>query len=136
MFMFYYDPKHKKTLTHYDRFPLVFPIHPMEDGFIGMNMHYLGLRERAVLMDRLYELSSNDRYDAKTKLRVTYNLLKGAAKYKYFQPTVHRYLKDHVRSRFLEIGAAEWDVALFLPVERFAKMQKRAVWAQSRKSWQ
>ena len=25
MYSFYYDPKHKKTLPYYDRFPLVFP---------------------------------------------------------------------------------------------------------------
>ena len=42
MYMFYYDPKHKKTLKTYDRFPLIFPIKKESDGFIGMNFHYLG----------------------------------------------------------------------------------------------
>lgn len=136
MYMFYYDPKHKKTLKTYDTFPLIFPIKRESDGFIGMNFHYLGLKERAVLMDALYDLTNNDRYDEKTKLVATYELLNKSAKYKYFKPTVHRYLSAHVRSRFLEVSAAEWDIALFLPVERFEKQSKRTVFADSRKSWQ
>ena len=134
MYMFYYDPKHKKTLKTYDRFPLIFPIKKESDGFIGMNFHYLGYQQRALLMDNLYSLTNNDRYDDKTKLAATYDMLNKSAKYKYFKPTVHRYLTGHVRSRFLEISAAEWDIALFLPVERFEKMQKRSVWAESNRT--
>jgi hypothetical protein len=134
MYMFFYDPKHKKTLKTYDTFPLIFPISRLSDGFVGMNFHYLGLKERAVLMDALYELTNNNKFDDKTKLRLTFEMLNKSAKYKYFKPTVHRYLSAHVRSRFLEIASAEWDTALFLPVERFEKQGKRTVWADSRKS--
>ena len=41
MYFFYYDPKGKKTLATYDRFPLVFPIERYSDGFLGLNLHYL-----------------------------------------------------------------------------------------------
>lgn len=34
MYMFYYDPKHKKTLPYYDRFPLIIMVGPAEGGFM------------------------------------------------------------------------------------------------------
>ena len=132
MYFFNYDPKYKATLPYYDRFPLIFKVGQYRGGFEGINMHYLPYRLRARLMDALYETSNNKRYDETTRLRITYDLLKAATKYKEFKPTYKKYLNQHVRSRFVEIGATEWDIALFLPVERFEKASKTAVWRDSR----
>ncbi len=133
MYHFFYDPKHKKTLPYYDRFPLIFPFKKVRGGFLGINLHYLPLRLRAKLMDELYTLSRDNRYDEDTRLRISYNILNGAAKYKYFKPCVKHYLTPHVKSRFLEVYAAEWDIALFLPTERFVGAGKSTVHADSRK---
>ena len=133
MYLFNYDPKTKATLPYYDRYPLIFPVQGAPGGFYGINMHYLPYVLRARLMDALYDLSSNQRYDERTKLRLSYGILKGAAKYKAFKPTFKRYLSSHVRSRFIEINSSEWDIALFLPLESFAKASKGSVWADSRK---
>ena len=133
MYLFNYDPKTKATLPYYDRYPLIFPVQGAPGGFYGINMHYLPYVLRARLMDALYDLSSNERYDERTKLRLSYDILKGAAKYKAFKPTFKRYLSSHVRSRFIEINSSEWDIALFLPLESFAKASKGSVWADSRK---
>tara|TARA_Y100000114_G_scaffold121862_1_gene117101 strand:+ start:223 stop:810 length:588 start_codon:yes stop_codon:yes gene_type:complete len=133
MYLFNYDPKTKATLPYYDRYPLIFPVQGAPGGFYGINMHYLPYVLRARLMDALYDLSSNERYDERTKLRLSYGILKGAAKYKAFKPTFKRYLSSHVRSRFIEINSSEWDIALFLPLESFAKASKGSVWADSRK---
>ena len=133
MYHFFYDPKHKKTLPYYDRFPLIFPFKKVRGGFLGINLHYLPLRLRAKLMDELYGLTRDNRYDENTRLRISYNVLNGAAKYKYFKPCVKHYLTPHVKSRFLEVYAAEWDIALFLPTEKFVGSSKKAVHADSRK---
>ncbi len=133
MYHFFYDPKHKKTLPYYDRFPLIFPFKRVRGGFLGINLHYLPLRLRAKLMDELYGLTRDNRYDEDTRLKISYNVLNGAAKYKYFKPCVKHYLTPHVKSRFLEVYAAEWDIALFLPTERFVGAGKGAVHADSRK---
>ena len=133
MYHFFYDPKHKKTLPYYDRFPLIFPFKSVRGGFLGINLHYLPLRLRAKLMDELYGLRRDNRFDENTRLRLSYNVLNGASKYKYFKPCVKHYLTPHVKSRFLEVYAAEWDIALFLPTERFVGSNKRAVHADSRK---
>lgn len=136
MYMFYYDPKTKKKLKYYDTFPLIFPFDTAPGGFMGLNMHYLHYRHRAILMDALYDITNNDKFDQSTRLkRISYDLLNSAAKYKYFKPTVHRYLTSHLKSRMLEIAPAEWDIALFLPVEKFVKAGKTTVWKDSKESW-
>jgi hypothetical protein len=133
MYLFSYDAKTKVTLPYFDRYPLIFPVDSAPGGFYGINMHYLPYRLRAQLMDALYELSSNKRYDERTKLRLSYDILKGASKYKLFKPTFKRYLSSQVRSRFVEISSSEWDIALFLPLESFDGASKSKVWADSRK---
>jgi hypothetical protein len=133
MYMFYYDPKHKETLPYYDRFPLVFPIKKAEGGFLGLNMHYLPLPLRARLMDALYDLSLNQRYDETTRLRLNYDVLNSAAKFRLFKPCIKHYLMDHMDSRFWYVYPSEWDIALFLPLERFKKANKRKVQNDSRR---
>lgn len=133
MYMFYYDAKHKETLPYFDRFPLIFPYKKLSDGFMGINMHYLPLNYRAKLMDALYDVTNNSRYDETTKLQLSYSMLNGAAKYRYFKPCVKRYLTSQLRSRFLYIYPSEWDMALFLPLERFQGASKATVYKDSRK---
>ena len=38
MFMYFYDPKHKKTLPYYDRFSLIFMVEKAKGGFYGLNL--------------------------------------------------------------------------------------------------
>jgi len=125
MYFFSYDPKYKDTLPYYDRFPLVFPIEEYNDGFLGLNLHYLGNHDRMVLLNRLSAFSSNKRYDETTRIKMDYDTLSGAKKLQMAQPCIKRYLYSHVRSRFIEIPASEWDIAIFLPVQKFVYNKKR-----------
>src|SRR6056300_487238 len=133
MYLFAYDPKHKDTLPYYDRFPLIFPINKAKGGFLGINMHYLPPQLRAQLMDSLYTVVSNKRYDETTKLRLSYDVLSGASKFRLFKPTVKHYLTRQVRTRLVYINPTEWDVALFLPTQKFVGARQTKVWADSRK---
>lgn len=133
LFMYYYDPKHKATLPYYDIFPLVFPFRKVKGGFLGINLHYLPLVYRAKLMDSLYEISNNNHYDESTKLNLSYKVLNSSSKFEYFKPCVKHYLTGHLRSRLLYIYPSEWDIALWLPLERFQKKSKSQVWAESKK---
>ena len=87
-------------------------------------------RDRAVLMDELKEYTTNNKYDATTRLKITYDLLKGFGR---AVPCVKRYLGTNVRSNTVRINADEWEIAIFLPVERFQKQKKSVVWNDSRK---
>ena len=131
MYMFVYDPKTKDILPYYDTFPLVFPIEFYGDSFLGINMHYLPPMLRAKLMDALYLTINNNKYDKTTLLKISYNILNGASRYRYFKPCVKKYLMTHVGSPFIYIAPDEWDYALMLPTERFQKANKSVVYKDS-----
>lgn len=133
MYMYMYDPKHKDTLPYYDRFPIIFPYHVESDRFWGINLHYLPIPYRAKLMDSLYDIANNSRFDESTKLKINYQILSSASKYKFFKPCVKQYLFTQMKSKFVYIYPSEWDIAIFLPLERFTKANKQQVWSQIRK---
>lgn len=128
MFFYKYDPKFEKKLPYWDMYPLVFPFERAKGGFYGLNLHYLPPTQRATLMDQLNRYASNERYDASTRLEISYQVLK---RFGRAIPCVKRYLSDHVRSNTVRIDADEWEIAIFLPVERFQKRSKSYVWSQS-----
>ena len=132
MYMYEYTAKTKDTLPYYDRLPLIFPYKTVKGGFYGLNMHYLPLPLRAKLMDALYETANNQAYDETTKIKISYKILDKAAKFKEFRPCVKRYLTSQVNSKFMYVYPSEWDIALFLPTERFVGASKTKVWSDSR----
>jgi hypothetical protein len=85
-------------------------------------------------MDQLYTVSTDKRFDEKTRLKINYNILNRASKFRFFRPCVKRYLLSNVRSRFIKINSDTWDLALFLPTERFVKANKTKVFRDSRKA--
>jgi hypothetical protein len=120
MFFFYYDPKTKDKLPVYDRFPLVFPLERYSDGFLGLNLHYLSVDERKVLLNRLLEYKTNNKMNERTRLRLSYELLSNTKKLANIsRPCIKRYLFSHVRSRFIEVASGEWSEAINLPVQLF-----------------
>jgi hypothetical protein len=131
MFMYFYDPKTKETLPYYDKFPLIILVDFAEGGFYGLNLHYLPPVLRAKLMDALYTLKNNDKYDDSTKLKISYRVLSGISKYKYYAPCFKRYLYDYVQGQYLYVQTENWDKALMLPTERFAKANKSRVFKDS-----
>ena len=135
MYFYFYDPKTKDTLPYYDRFPLVIPIESYKDGFLGLNLHYIHPKQRLILLDKLSETATNDKFDSKTKLRVSYSYLAGASRAFEATPCIKRYLYSHIQSRFLEISADEWDIAAMLPVETFVGATTSKVYADSRKKF-
>lgn len=132
MYFFYYDPKTKDSLPYYDRFPLVIPIEQYSDGFLGLNLHYIHPKQRIILLDKLSDTLSNSRFDERTKLRVNYQFLKAASTAFEAMPCIKRYLFTNIDSRFLEISANEWDIAVMLPMETFVGASTSKVYADSR----
>lgn len=140
MYLFQYDPKGKKTLPYYDRYPLIFPIDSGRTSgfaasggsFLGINLHYLPLPLRARLMDALYDTITTKDLDENARLKISYNILQQASKYRFFKPCIKRYLISHVRSRFFYIEPTEWEMALFLPLDRFVGANMSRVYRDSR----
>ena len=132
MFMYFYDPKTKKTMPFYDKFPLIIMVDKAPGGFYGLNLHYLDPIMRAVFFDKLLSYTNNKNYDETTKLRLSYDLLKGMSKLTAFAPCFKHYLTSNIKSQISEVPASEWEVAIFLPTEQFVKSSKAAVWKNSK----
>lgn len=132
MVMYFYDPKYKKELPYYDKFPLAIIVEIKGKGFSALNLHYLPINMRAKFLNGLYTIYKSKHLDEKRKLNLTYKMLKGSTRLRYFGPCYKNYLFKHVRSQFYIIDPEEWDMVLTLPTERFEKKSKEYVWQQSR----
>jgi hypothetical protein len=131
MILFRYDPKHKLTLPYYDTYPLVFPINFESDSFLGLNMHYLPPIERAKLFNALLSLINNPKIDEKSRLNISYQILKGASRFRGYKPCLKRYLFGHLRSTVMRINPIQWHKVLFLPIANFVKASQQKVWQDS-----
>ena len=134
MYMYFYDPKHKKTLPYYDRFPLTIMIEPAPGGFYGLNLHYLAPGVRAKFLDALMKTAPKTITD-KSRLKLRYDLLQSTKKFKEFEPCFKHYLGSQVKGRMVRVPMTEWEIAIFLPVEQFKKVKKESVWRYSRKQY-
>ena len=135
MIMYTYNPKLKRQLPYYDTFPLTIVVGPAQDGFYGITLHYLPPKIRAIFLDHLSDTASNKFFNKTTKMKITYNLLKATAKYKYFKPCFKHYLTKHVSSNISKVSAAEWNIAIFLQTASFRKAGESKVWADSRSKY-
>ena len=135
MYFYFYDPKTKEKMKYYDRFPLVIPIESYNDGFLGLNLHYIHPKYRMTMLDKLSATANNSSYDEKTKLRVSYQYLTAASKVFEATPCIKRYLFSQIESRFLEISADEWDIAALLPMESFVGASTSKVYADSQEEF-
>lgn len=131
LYMFFYDPKYKETLPHYDVFPLVFPFEKTDRGFIGLNMHYLSYKFRIILLDNLMKFKNTDTIDETTRLRYSWNMLRGISKHRLVEPCVKHYLYDHIETQIKLISPTDWTTAMMLPVESFHKARANEVWKQN-----
>lgn len=145
MYFYFYNPKTKDKLPYYDIFPLVIPLDYMpasksatkkDPGFIGLNLHYLHPKYRVQILDEMYSISNNTKFDSTTKARLTYRMLvKHVALNRIgVKACLKWYLFKHVESRMLEIDADDWEITAFLPFEDFKKQSKSKVWSDSRRS--
>lgn len=130
LFFYIYDAKHKDTLPVWDQFPLVIPIEPYKDGFLGMNLHYLPPVGRAKLMDILQKYKRRSA-TPKAYMRVSYEILKLALNDKLFKPTIHRYLSNHIKSDIVRVDDEYWTRAAMLPVQKFVGDTAQNVWRNS-----
>lgn len=132
MYLFLYEPKYAATLPYWDRIPLCMPFDVIPGGFSGLNLHYLPPLLRAQLLGKLLERTDKT-LTAKSKIDISWSLLKGFGSLPEARPTVKKYLYNHVRSRFLKIDPANWKTSIFLPLQEFQNSTPTAVWKDSKR---
>ena len=124
MNLFYYRPKGAEKLPYYDIFPLVIPLgRRLNDGFVGINFHYLSVPQRWLLLERLsmFQVPSElDAFDTEEGGGDVMALFWSKIRRKRgVRPIVRRYLTKYIQSRFLKIELSEMLIALAIPMERF-----------------
>ena len=63
---------------------------------------------------------------------LTVRLLASASKLKYYEPCIKHYLSEKVATKFAEVKAPEWEIAIFLPTAQFRKANSYKVHYDSR----
>ena len=135
MVMYTYNPKHKETLPYYDTFPLAIVVGSAPGGFHAINLHYLPPKVRAIFLDKLNDVASNQKFNATTRFKITYKLLMATKSYKYFKPCFKHYLSANVTSNIMKVNAAEWNIAIFLQTASFKKASASKVWSDSKRAY-
>lgn len=130
MLFFSYSAKWAKKLPYWDKYPLIFVVDMAPNGFYGINLHYLPPILRAQLMNALYTRAYTAK-DGREKIKISYDILKGATKFRLFKPCFKHYLAGHVQSGLYRVEPNDWDKALMLPLARFQKEKQQEVWRKS-----
>ena len=120
MYLFKYDPK-DKNIPYYDMFPLVIPFRRVNEGFIGINFHYLPFPIRLNILKEFEKYAVNKNIAEKTKVRLNYRLIESSRVFRFVNPAIRRYNNQQLRTRLLTIPFKDWNVASQLPVQRFRK---------------
>ena len=135
MYLFRYNPKHRETLPYYDMFPLVIPFRKLDEGFLGVNLHYLPYMVRFKVLKQLNDITNDISMNETTKVNLSWKLLETYSKLKPIKACVKHYLNNFIESRFLNIPYPDWVIASQLPVEDFQKREKSFVWKETGKKY-
>ena len=128
LYCYYYDPKTKDDLPYWDRFPMVLVLEKYNDGFLGLNLHYLPVRYRIAFLQKLMKYAQLTPEQDIRRMRISYDILQSTKRFAEFRPCLKRYLFSHMRSRLLMIEPDEWDVATMLPIQQFRGAKPQKVW--------
>jgi hypothetical protein len=130
MYLFHYNPKGRENLEYYDTFPLILLTSIKRDRFTGLNLHYLPVEPRMILLSNL--LTKGVYKDGELeRLNIKYENLQGVQQFSFFEPCFKQYLTSNVRSEIKLIPPEDWGFAASLPIEAFKKKTKQYVWKES-----
>lgn len=130
MYLFHYDPKNKESLPYYDTFPLILMMGFTKGGFYGINVHYLPLKVRTILLSNLMDKAVFNDGDL-DRLRISYNIVKNVTTLQMFRPCFKMYLSKQIRGAIKLIPPEDWGYAIVLPLENFKKENKYTIWKES-----
>lgn len=123
-----------KKAPVYDEYPMVFFFNSYKSTkgktiLLGLNLHYLTPKERNFLLTHLLKYKSNGKLSAKSRLRAQWNVIKrfGDVAYK----AVHQYRADRFQTQMIEIHPEDWEIAVFLRLEKFVPVGEHSITSQS-----
>lgn len=136
LYFFVYDAKGKDELPYWDAFPLIILLEKYNNGFLGLNLHYLPPEYRAIFLNKLMDDNKSlvKNSGEILKLAINYEKVK-SSKIKGYRSCLKRYLADssYLKSDLVLLEPHEWMMAINLPNENFQKAKKQTVWNDTRK---
>lgn len=139
LYMYMYDPKHKATLPYYDIFPMTFIIDFYDDGFLGLNTHYLPAVGGKFTRNDLYQFLVKYTKETRTGgepdeyLDFNYTKLRGFSKFKSAKVVIKRYLYSHIRSPLIHVMRPAWANAISMSTQQFKKKSSAAIYMDMEK---
>jgi hypothetical protein len=129
LYTYLYNPKTKDKLPYYDIVPLVIPVQYTNNGFYGLNFHYLSLPERNKLLNIILPFSQKSET---SKKKSSYAKLVSLAS-GIWSPCCKRYLWSHIRTKFVNIPQEDWYEIIKMPVISFQKATTKEVYRQTKR---
>lgn len=129
LYTYLYNPKTKDKLPYYDIVPLVIPVQYTNNGFYGLNFHYLSLPERNKLLNIILPFSQKSET---SKKKSSYAKLVSLAS-GIWSPCCKRYLWSHIRTKFVNIPQEDWYEIIKMPVISFQKANTKDVYRQTKR---
>jgi len=120
VYVFKYDPKTKEKLLIYDKVPFIFMLEKYRDGFLGLNLHYVRLRERDAFLKILLSQMKRTK-SGKIQVPATYRFISALLTRDNTDKMVKRYLTEHLRSVPKEIEPNDWLRVANLPLARWVR---------------
>ena len=131
MMMFFYSAKHKDTLPYWDKFPLILPFSMSATHFTGIALHYLNIRYRLTLFNKLMTFVNDDTMGPKARMILSWKFLKNVSRFPEIAPCVKMYHRGYVKSQFMIVEPKSWPIALFLPTESWVGASEDQIWKDS-----
>ena len=132
MYLFQYEAKYREILPYWDKFPLVFPFDEAKtatgkvNGFYGINLHYLPVKQRIELLTALIQAQGHTdaKLDDNYELAgLNYTIIKGFSS--SARKCIKRYINERAyrKSHFYNISGQDWSYAAALPLQKFVPHQ-------------
>lgn len=116
MYTFAYEPIGQDRLPYWDRFPLVIVLEIRKHTIVGINVHYIPMKDRIKIFKKLLNSASTAGLSSRSKLNDAFSDIKKVNRYNYM---VKQYHGSGVRSNIYEIPGNEWGQAVTLPYSNF-----------------
>ena len=125
LYAMYYDPKTKKQMPYYDKFPLIMPLDYQsvkgQRYYLSLNFHYLPPDARKILFDQLFAVRARKELTVQNQILMSYMILKRTSQFPGWRDCIKRYIPSHIRSKILQIDPLSWKMVVALPTAHWVK---------------
>lgn len=122
LYVYNYLPKYAESLDYFDITPCVYVLSIANNGFTGLNLHYLPPSERNRL---LYIIKQHSQSNELALLKLLEYLKR---KYPYYNKIVKRYLYSHIMSNIQMIDDKYFPLVANLPLAKFKGVSIQGVY--------